>query len=319
MTVQKWDSWQNKYGSNKNWKGDCWNLGECVPDNAETQASFCCGGDDIESNTTAKRLPNGTLQIFISPDRYGKYNNALIVGYYKKKGASKTIQSCEKYLDETGYDTCCKVASCFRGTCPTWSDGARYALNFNPEAPWVEKFHENNFRDQDSVATQCVKEKKPGDVCEGFNFIKSAWWHDQCPDGYCDAETSKCTKVTACTKDWECGRGKSCYGADESSGVEGTCTERCSGNQGKYYDLGPWKGKDLGKETCPEEKWCEDLICVPRVEVGGKCAGQDACVKTAYCEGETCKAKESQQQVDGASSLLPVFSSCAYALMASFY
>lgn len=171
---QVYESWQSEYGSNLAYKGDCWNLGACVPDNPETQASFCCGGDDINNNMTAKRLPNGTLQIFVFPTRSVSIGMLLTMRYYKKQGASLTSASCEDYLDATGYDTCCRTASCFRGTCPTWKDGAKYGPQNNAEAPWVEKFSEGSFRDQASVHPICVKEKKHGDVCEGFSLDRKS-------------------------------------------------------------------------------------------------------------------------------------------------
>lgn len=349
-------------GYMQNAHGDCLNGRSCVqghgihppfpkdPDTGYTRQDTkqvyeplrCCGGDDDSNKITARRLPDGTIEKYLTLEDFTtsrcrgecaeraykayamSFPRALLRGgKWAKKGTDRV--SCEEYMEKTGYDTCCRRPTCIVGRCDNTTMSNRKPIS--PDFPWIEylstsRKHEENM--QESMQTQCVKQKKPGEVCEGYSYFKTAWWHDQCPDGYCDKDTLICTKKPDCMKDWECGRAKNCYGADDATGATGKCLPKC----GKYFlgnPTGPTKEWKVDLK-CGEDDFCSDGSCFPRKAIGEACPGGASCVKGAICEGETCvklpePAKpDDSTAVDGAISInvmLPIFSACAYTVMFS--
>jgi len=213
----------------------------------------------------------------MDPKNTGAYADREDNKKYRYGETERTPFDCEEYMKKTGADTCCRQPRCQKGRCQNLTAAHPHLL----DTPWVAKNDPPAWW-EDIKQLQCIKEKKPGEVCEGFSQVKMAWWHDQCPDGYCDKDTLKCTQVKECKKDWQCGRAKRCYGADEDLGTAGECLPICE--QFGVENLKSWSKR----HECTEDRFCSDKSCFPRIAVGKACPGGDSCVKGADCEGETC-------------------------------
>ena len=148
------------------------------------------------------------------------------------KGASGTTrEASQANVRETVYDTAAKMKT-YRAT-PAASGGMTLCIAAN-----------SNSGTAMNRTRTCISIKSPGQACEGYqgpDYTNPAY-HAQCPVGYCAGKTTggKCTVLTECTYDYECGHWKSCYGANKPNvGDKGTCTNACAWilNRGGYNDI----------------------------------------------------------------------------------
>jgi hypothetical protein len=135
----------------------------------------------------------------------------------------------------------------------------------------------------------------------------------RCPDGqYCQTSTRTCAPVAALAQVCNfqgiqptCAAGQYCA-YDQTAGGYRCFQPAATGSACPPSDV-------TGKPSCASlSDYCPAAgqSCMPRVSVGGPCAGA-TCVRTAYCDGSICRAQKGPGDVCGTAAVPAGDKECA--------